>query len=57
MLAVPPSTAALACVASHPRIGHPDPAIYSLMNPTVWKFTEYDHFADRALCDDVLRRG
>ncbi len=27
------STAALACVASHPRIDHPDPAIYYGVNP------------------------
>jgi hypothetical protein len=25
--------------------------------PTLWKFTEYDRFADRALCDDVMRSG
>ena len=25
--------------------------------PTVWKFTEDDRFADRVLCDDVVRRG
>ena len=29
------STAALACVASHPRIDHPDPAIYFVANPYV----------------------
>jgi hypothetical protein len=26
-------------------------------DPNSVEFTEYDHFADRALCDDVLRRG
>ncbi len=34
-----------------------DAAHTAIPTPTVWKFTEYDHFADRVLCDDVLRRG
>jgi hypothetical protein len=33
MPAVLKSTSALACVASHPRIDHPDPAIYFVANP------------------------
>ena len=41
----------------NPRSGACDAAHAAIPNPTVWKFTEYDHFADRGLCDDVSRRG